>query len=592
MRWASVRPPRLFRLRLPRLNLKLNLKLNLNLKWDRHRRALLLLLAFGVMAVVSGYTRLSETDDELFHVRCGMEWWREGTYATQPLHPPMARVMDSALLHAWERVFGPIAHAPGTSGGYMTRMVLTRLGSLPYYILSCVLVYVWARRLFGGSAALWSLGAYVTLSSVTAHGMLATTDIGYTAMFLWALYAFLLWLEQPGAKRSVWLGASLAFMTGTKFSCLVHWPLAALAVVMAQVTENYRQGRALSPFGFAHIRQGAMIVLPCFLFILWLIYRCDFTPLASGVRDAMRLNRNGFGVWFYGPLAHKAVWNFFPVVFFYKTPLSLLIAAAAGTALTVRGMRRRQMPVAALFPLLAAAMLLLASMTSHINLGVRHVLPLYPLLAIPAGYGLWRLWQGRLFSRLAALALLLWQVAGFCMYHPEHLAYFNVLAGEHPERITLDSDFDWGQSMILLNEALQRRDIRAAHLCVRKDAVWSAQFVVRAKMLPCPREPVSGWIAVSRAWRLLNPDYFTWLTKPDAVEKIGKTMDLYYIAPAPGAKQKPGKPPAAPKGKPMARPEVKPQVQLPPILEPHTPTLPMSIAPRRKPSLKLPQAAP
>lgn len=539
-------------------------------RMNRQRWIFALLLAFGVMCVISGYTSLSETDDELFHVSCGMQWWREHAYTIQPLHPPMARVMDASLLFLREAVFGPLPTAPAMKRDmYMERMVLTRLGTLPYYVFSCVLVFLWARRLFGEGPALWSLGAYVTLSSVTAHAGLATTDMGYTAMLLWAMYAWVLWMEEATMKRSLWLGVSLGLMVGTKFSGLLHWPLGVAAVMLAQMA-----GKRVFPLGREHFKYGAMIAAPCAVFVLWLVYLCDFAPLVAGIRSAARLDNLGYGVWFYGPFQKGGAWEFFPVVFFFKTPLALMAAACVGVGLCVKR-------VEALFPVLAGLVVMLSSMTSSINLGVRHVLPLYPLLAIVAGYGMWRLWRWHGWRRGVAMVLAFSQVIGFCMYHPEHLAYFNVAAGEHPERITLDSDFDWGQSMIMLGEELKKRRIYNYYLCVRKDAVWSADYVISAKMQACPTGPVAGWIAIGRAWRLLNPDYFTWLTKYEGVETIGKTMDLYYVAP----KKETGKKPVAPVDA-KKRPEA---VKLPAILRKLDTRKPqMTPTPPVKPTLNIP----
>ncbi len=546
----------------------------------------ILLLAFGIMTVVTGYTSLSETDDELYHVECGTEWLHDGTYAKQPLHPPLARVMDASLVVLHDKIYGPFVAATKRDS-YMTKMVLSRLGTLPYYILSCVLVFLWARRLFGEDAALWSLAGYVTLSSVTAHAMLATTDMGYTAMFLWALYVTVLWLEEPSYKRSLWLGVSLALMVGTKFSGLLHWPLALAVLLLIRVRERWQEGRGLWPLGGEHVRNGLLMVAPGFIFVLWLVYRCDFGPLVQGVKDALDLDKTGYGVWFYGPLNNMGVWQFFPVVFFFKTPLAFF-------AFSVMGAWFARKDREALFPLLAAAVVLLSSMTSHINLGVRHVLPMYPLMAIGAGYGAWRLWHAGTAWRVLAAGLAVWQFAGFCMYQPEHLAYFNIAAGEHPERITLDSDFDWGQSVIMLDEELQRRGVKEVALCARKDAVWSAYYVIAAKTLPCPTGPVQGWVAVSRAYRLLNPDNFAWLARVPGVEKIGKTMDLYYLPPR-----------NAPRTPPMRRPAPKPQpkpkaktaehvINLPPTPDDpaFSPQPNMTPIPMQKPTLTLPATQP
>lgn len=498
----------------------------------------LALIAFGVMAVTSSYTRLSETDDELFHVRCGMEWWRDGTYTTQALHPPLARVMDASLLYLTEWVRGKALHdGMHPRDAYMLRMVLTRLGSLPFYLFSCWLILRWGRLVFGRGSALCALGLYVSLSSVTAHASFATTDIGYTAMLLWAQLAFVVWLRSPQGKESFWLGASFAAALGTKYSTLLHLPLSVAVILLLDFYDRYRKGRELGSLSRQHFRQAILTAMPSFIIILWLIFHCDFAPLFKGVAEAIRLNSHAYGVWFYGPLGNKASWAFFPVVFFFKTPLTFHALSMLSALRTLPAWYRGKGNAQRIVPLCMAITLLAASTTSNINLGVRHVLPLYPLLCLSAGHAMWLLWhwqkmRWKLWVRSFACIVAFCHAVSFCSGHPEHLAYFNVLAGEHPERITLDSDFDWGQSVVMLDEELQRRDIKAFHLCARRDAVWSAQFIVKAKKLPCPVSEVTGWVAVSRAQRLLNHNISTWLRGYEAVEPIGKTMDLYYFAPS------------------------------------------------------------
>lgn len=497
----------------------------------RNRWILIALLCFGILGVISTYTRLSATDDEGFHISCGMEWWQKGTYLKQPLHPPLARVMDAAGLYIATLMSpnGKPWAQESQHDAYINRLIVTRLGVLPFYIFSCALVYLWSRRLYGDDIALWSLGLYVTLSSVTAHAGLATTDMGYTAMFLWSLYQGVQWMQAPTRRNSIILGISLGIMIGTKFSGVAQWP-AAMAVIFAlQGVENRRQGKPFLPIDKTHIT-SSLYIIPGIVLMLALIYRFSFQPLIDGINMAQRLSSRGFGVWLYGPLNHHGVWYFFPVVFFFKTPLAFHITSIFGFIRNAVEWKRG-MAVERLFPFAAGLMILLISTTSNINLGVRHVLPMYPLLAITAGYGLHWIWtHGQNRQRALAGALIVWQVVGFAFAYPEHIAYFNELAGDHPEEITLDSDFDWGQAMILLDEATKKHDVSTVFMCARKDTYWNANYVVRAKVLSCPlTQRFTGWIAVGRAWNLLNPNNFTWLRNTTAVEQVGKTMDLYYI---------------------------------------------------------------
>ena len=495
----------------------------------RQRLVFFIILLGCTLGVAVTYIYTGSTDDEPFHRACGMEWWEHGTYTMQPLHPPLGRIVDATLpywLDINDQHRRALAHESWRDT-YIYKVLLSRLGVLPFYLFSCILVYRWSRHIYGDKAALWSLALYGTLASMTAHAGLATTDMVYTAMLLWSLFESVRWLGVPTTRQSVLVGISSGLALCSKFSTLAQWP-AAMAVIFALlIVTNARQGRALIRLRKAHIKNSVLIILPLAAFMVALIYRFSLDAFWQGIIDGRQMNEIGFGVWFYEPIPHGGVWNFFPVVFFFKTPLPFFAALLIGSV----ALMRQRANAETFFPLCAAVGIMGVSMTSNINLGVRHVLPLYPLLTIPAGYGLAWSWQQGGWKRIACALLMLWQTEGFVRSYPETIAYFNELVGSHPERITLDSDYDWGQNMLLLNDALEARNVNEVYVCARRDGVANARMVVYADIKECPNERVSGWVAVARAYKLLHPDYFTWLDGHEAIQTVGKTMDLYYIPP-------------------------------------------------------------
>ncbi len=44
-----------------------------------------------------------------------------------------------------------------------------------------------------------------------------------------------------------------------------------------------------------------------------------------------------------------------------------------------------------------------------------------------------------------------------------------------------------------------------------------------------PRQPVRGWVAISALARTRNPNDYAWLDGYTPLERIGKSIDLYYI---------------------------------------------------------------
>jgi hypothetical protein len=168
---------------------------------------------------------------------------------------------------------------------------------------------------------------------------------------------------------------------------------------------------------------------------------------------------------------------------------------------------------------------------SHINIGVRHVLILYPLLSMAAAQLVLAAWQGA--GRTGAIrpvmaALLIWQVLIPWAVHPDYLAYFNVLAGGHPEAITVDSDLDWGQDLRRLEIAVKRLKVGSLWLAYRGNVDLTQEDLPPFRALP-PGTRVTGWIAVSMLARAESGEGYRWLDRYAPVARIGKTIDLYHI---------------------------------------------------------------
>src|SRR4029077_13378398 len=119
-----------------------------------------------------------------------------------------------------------------------------------------------------------------------------------------------------------------------------------------------------------------------------------------------------------GHVNHYGWWYYFPVVFFYKTPLPFLILALIGVGFIVA--RNRGALAVALIPIA----FMLAVLPSSINIGLRHILPIYPPLCIAAAYGAILLWR-RLTLRAVVIALAAWMAIGVERAHPDYLAWFN-----------------------------------------------------------------------------------------------------------------------------------------------------------------------
>jgi hypothetical protein len=145
-------------------------------------------------------------------------------------------------------------------------------------------------------------------------------------------------------------------------------------------------------------------------------------------------------------------WYYFPLAMAFKTPLTTLLGLAlAAIFLLARRLRavasnRWALVATATTPLLY----MLAAMHSQVNIGLRHVLPVYPFLFIFLGVGASLAWRAAPRITGVLIALL---IAGLAVEtssaYPDFIPFFNVAAGGSRGGLTLlgDSNIDMGQDL-------------------------------------------------------------------------------------------------------------------------------------------------
>ena len=544
------------------------------------------LIAIGAVRIVSVLPIYNQTYDEPSHLAGGIEAVQRGTYTYESLHTPLARSMiavgpylDGARLTGHTDVWEEGNTLLYGRGRYVRTLVLARLGILPFFILACVTLYFWTRRSFGDGPAMLSLLLFSTTPPILAHSGVATTDMALTATLFLAVAAFADWLDRPSIRRAMWSGAALALAVLCKISALIFFPLAAASAVILKLVLERRRTADAEPRPRTPIAQWvktAAVGLVTTSFVVWAGYRFSthalLDPAGNPALVTAYLNRLvgtqgwlhdaafavarfpyfpapelflGFGAaafestrgriaYILGESRFGGWWYFFPVALAFKTPAAFLILWVTGVVASLRAAwARRQWRY--VLPLAVVGAILVVSMPTKIQIGLRHVLSVYPFLALTAGIGAWALATATRARPLAvgSLAVLLcWQLWSTTRAHPDYLAYFNEMAGDHPERILLDSDLDWGQDLWRLDRALRARRIDSVRMVYWGTADPRRHLAAKVDWLQ-PGRPHAGWVAAS-----LYPMYgdsagkWNWLRDRQPVERVGKSINLYFLTPA------------------------------------------------------------
>jgi hypothetical protein len=529
-----------------------------------------ILIGIAIVRIVATYPVLNHTMDEPSHIACGMEWLQQHSYNYMPEQPPLSRgPMALGALLAGAHNVSPQDFATKNplvlydSPSYWRTLSFARAFELPFFVLGALVVVLWGYNLYGTIPAILALLLYTMTPPVLGHAGLATTDTAPAAMTLAATYALVLWLKKPSWARTILLGFAIGAGILSKFTFLLFFPVCAAVVVALRLDRSaFHVSAAVRRFGLL----ASALVLACFT--VWAGYWFRITPvpthdapagliwrlpepllskvqakpviflpageLVRGLVDANTHNFNGHNAYLFGHFSRQGWWYFFPVVLAYKTPLAFLVFAILSCVWLVRSPREHWTPLA------CAAALLVAVMPTHINLGIRHILPIYGLLAIPAGFAAARMLESRnrLLITLAG-ALLAWNMVSSVSSHPDYIAYFNELAGRHPEKVRVDSDLDWGQDVSRLAAWLDKHGVH--------DEIAFAGFGCTDPHrhglhfhFASPWEPSRGWLAISTTemmlpWETPPPGNhvkaWSWLDRYQPVGRISGGAILVYNIP-------------------------------------------------------------
>jgi hypothetical protein len=404
----------------------------------------------------------------------------------------------------------------------------------------------WARRFEGEpgmAAAALCLGLCPPLFSNAA---LVATDTGAAAFFF---LTFRL-LREPRRTPLRWFGAGacMGAAMACKFSMFVL-PLFAAAMLLGERRLLALAGRTKERFPAA----GLIGMLLAAAFTLAAVYRFGSWDLYfQGLAKTLSRLGEGRGSFFFGQHSVTGTALYFPAALAIKTPLPLLLAAAAGVWVLWRrsgSSRLRHSGVERFLELSwlvapPAAFFLLACF-SKTQIGYRHILPVYPFLVVAAAAGLGWAWrQSR--GRPAAVLLGVWLAASVLRCHPDYLAYFNEAAGgpERGYKYLADSNLDWGQGLKPLAAALRRMGNPPVFLCYFGVADPSYYGIRYAPLAPVTNvERREGAVRLTGTDRALlavsatnlqtvyyaDHSLFDWLKARKPLLRAGRSIFLYDL---------------------------------------------------------------
>jgi 4-amino-4-deoxy-L-arabinose transferase-like glycosyltransferase len=475
----------------------------------------IILIALHMALGFSALRKDSAVADEPFHLAraAGLVLLRDSTFAVS--HPPLINFISGLPLLALKDLKLPDrslvaasrAMDPSDRRNALAHLLLEKLNPdakkiveaarIPTVLLSALfglLIFFWAKKIYGPPAGLFALFLYSLDPNILANAHLVTNDLGAALFICLALYfSWRLW-EAPKAWNLILAALFLGLAELSKFSAILLYPLYVVIWFIALwLLKKEKPGLgwfSIKPPALYSGLWSLVLVLAGSMIAIWAGYIfsigpdwnfgsllhgeiCRLSQLTAEIkcgaigllalipipprtfyyglaRTLVLTEQHENALYFMGKTSEQGWWYYYPVLFLVKTPLPLLILIG------LRASRRekiRDSDLIARLILLAPVFWFFAFfiLLNRKEIGIRHLLMVYPLLFIfvsglatdaALSKSAWRLWLGALLGWFALSSLAAW---------PNYLTYFNEAAGRTRGglKISIVGE-DWGQDVASL----------------------------------------------------------------------------------------------------------------------------------------------
>jgi 4-amino-4-deoxy-L-arabinose transferase-like glycosyltransferase len=473
----------------------------------------------------------SLTLDEPTYIQAGLSYW-QGNFTPNPEHPPVAKELI-ALPVVFLRAIGAIS-APTSD---LSLVPLYRLTSLLAGLGTVAVCGWWAWRLWRSrAAALTSMALAAFEPNLLANAGVATLDSFLT--FFCALSAYLLWSSRtraPTIRSAVAIGLVFGCAVGTKTSAIVLLPV----VVFLTRPEVALRGAGWPAYLRAYLVRLSVLAAAAGVALFAVHGFSHPEQLWLGTVWQLGHAQSGHNAFLFGEHSGEGWLHYYAVAFVVKTPMPTLVAIVAGIIAVVRSTNRDAVAALVILPML----ILVVTSLSYIDIGVRNVLPMYPLLLVGAG-GLASA-PGLRRARWIPLVLVTGAALSVLRIAPHTLSYFNEAAGgpESGRFLLSDSNLDWGQDLKALANYQTAKGLPAIYFAPFT-SYSPALYGIRAQVLPAfplgapsgtPVVPPDGpqVLAISITTlqgTYLDPhDAYAWLFQREPIARIGYSILAYDI---------------------------------------------------------------
>lgn len=543
----------------------------------------LLLLIFIFICFCSQFS-MSVTVDEFHHFPSGIYNikafdWRMNN-ESPPLikcFPALSTIITNPRIDYKSFEKSPNTWAMGYSFMYLNKdryRSIFQYGRLIIILFGCLLgwlLYRWAKELYGYKGALFALFLYVFNPNIIAHSSLITIDIGASCLIFLSVYCFWKYLMNRDILSIIIAGVALGLAQLAKFTALLLYPIFFIIIIFLILNRNLsgegrnidtKESRRINCIGEFFI----IILISVIIINAGYFFSTSFRPLSeyyftsnllkevassfiwqgfpiplpydylSGFDTQMTISAGGvpfYVSYLLGEHSLKGWWYYYIIAFFIKNPEPLFIIFLLSAVIWI-GNKRKNPDKITVFCIWVPFMsyLLYFSFFTHIPIGIRYILPMFPFLFLASGY----LFNEFTLAHKGIKAMLIILIVSYLFISlsvfPRYLSYFNMVSGgsQNGYRWLIDSNLDWGQSLPSLKKYMDENSINEIKLGYfgRVDpAIYGINYTL------AERDPSQGVYAISINFLVGRPYYLLKDNKRELLYIDMNYFDKYrYLKPS------------------------------------------------------------
>lgn len=476
--------------------------------WVKIAAVMLLLLVLEFQLLYS-VKHESLTFDEGDHIFAGYMSLKYHDFGLNPEHPPLVKLIAAVPLlgmnlhepQLQNRYFKTEAYLSGRDLIFQNdhEMVIfrARMAASIFALLVALLAFLTAQEMFGAGAGFIALVLIVFEPNFLAHGSLVTTDTGAAASLLASIYAFYRYVKFPSWGRVAVLGLATGLFFIVKHSAVLL-PTMLILLAASELLRPRQAGEETRLHQAARLGSALVIAGIIAVGIMWACYGFRYTARPAGTRmnppleDTLgnlrpaeakvikimarwkvlpeswlygladvRSVANTWPSYMFGKVYAHGVWFYFPVAFVIKATLTTLIFVPLIVYAIATGKLRGWREI--LFLSVPPTLYFCISMTSSLNIGVRHILLVFVFVLVLSGGAAWSLIQtDRRWAWPIAVLIIFHVVTSLRAFPTSYIPYANELWGgpANIHKYLTDSTTDWGQQLKAVKRYVDERGIK------------------------------------------------------------------------------------------------------------------------------------